>query len=77
MSAPSSMNQTKTVGRSNAAFLDASARSDPFVRGLDDFFEIGIGQNSFRHIRTDASDGTGAALEVVAGSRIFEFVRGG
>src|SRR5674476_10231 len=55
----------------DAAFLDAGARNDPFVRGLDHFFEFGVGQDFFRHIRTDAGDGAGAALEIMFGARIF------
>ncbi len=57
----------------DAAFLDAGARGDPFVRGLDHFFKFGVGQDFFRHIRADAGDGAGAALKIVFGARIFEF----
>ena len=58
------------LGR-DAPFLDAGARGDPFIRGLDHFFEVGVGQDFFRHIRADAGDGAGATLKNFRGARFF------
>jgi hypothetical protein len=43
------------IGRA-AALADARARCDPFVGGLDDFFEIGVGDDFFRQIAAGAGD---------------------
>ena len=59
------------VGGGDAPFLDARARGNPFVRSLDHFFQIGIGKDFFRHIRTDAGNGTGAANKIMFCARIF------
>jgi len=51
--------------------FDAGARGDPFVRRVHHFFQVGIGQNFHRQIRADAGDGTGAALKIKLGARVF------
>src|SRR5690606_36014513 len=60
------------VLRCNAPFFDAGTRCDPFVRGLDDFFQFVIGQHLGRYISAHSSDGNTAALKVVIGARVFE-----
>src|SRR5439155_10391100 len=57
-------------------FLDVRAGGDPLVGRLDHFFQFGVGQDSFRHVGADGDDGTGATLETVLGSRIFEDLSG-
>ena len=47
----------------HAALLDAGARNDPFVRGFDDLFQIGIGKHTLGDIGAYASNGT--ALQLV------------
>jgi hypothetical protein len=37
------------------------------------FSRSALVRNFFRHIRADAGDGTGAALKIIFGARIFEF----
>jgi hypothetical protein len=43
------------VGRA-AALADARARGDPLVGGVDDLFEIGVGDDFFRQITAGAGD---------------------
>ena len=65
--------RSEFVLRRHAPFLDAGARGDPFIRRLHHFFQVGVGQNFLRHIRTDAGNGTRTALEIVFGARVFKF----
>ena len=51
--------------RGDASLADASSGDDPFVVGIDEFFEGGIGQHLLWHVRADSRDGTGAADKVV------------
>ena len=60
----------------DAALLDAGAGGDPFVGGVHHFLQVGVGQDFGRHIGADASDGAGAALEIILGARVFEFFGG-
>src|ERR1019366_4620621 len=53
--------------------LDAGARRDPFIRGLDHFFQFRVGEDFFRHIRTDPGNGAGANLAVLRRARFFLF----
>jgi hypothetical protein len=39
-----------------AALADAGARGNPFVGGVDDFFEIGVGDDLFRQVAAGAGD---------------------
>jgi hypothetical protein len=41
---------------SHAPFADAGARGDPFVGGIDEFLEIGVGDDFFRQIAAGAGD---------------------
>ena len=34
----------------DAALLDAGAADDPLIVGLDDFFEVGVGENALRRV---------------------------
>jgi hypothetical protein len=39
-----------------AALADARARGDPLVGGLDDLFEVGVGDDFFRQVAAGAGD---------------------
>jgi len=39
-----------------AALADAGARGDPFVGGVDELFEIGVGDDFFRQVAAGAGD---------------------
>ena len=55
------------------AFFDAGAAGYPFIRSVDHFFEVGVGESLRGQVGTDTADGAGAALEVEFGSGVFEF----
>jgi len=38
------------------ALFDAGARGDPFIRGFDDLFQVGICENTFRIGMSDPDD---------------------
>jgi hypothetical protein len=40
----------------HAAFADARARGDPLVGSIDEFLEIGIGDDFLRQVATRAGD---------------------
>jgi hypothetical protein len=40
----------------HAPFADARARGDPLIGGIDEFFQIGVGDDFFRQITAGASD---------------------
>lgn len=42
--------------RSLASFTDPGARTNPFVTGLDELFEILVGDDLFRQIAASARD---------------------
>ncbi len=44
------------VGTGNMPFPNTGARPDPFVRGINHLFEVGVGQDSLRHIHAPTSD---------------------
>ena len=52
--------------------FDAGARDNPFIRRVHHFFQVGIGQDFRRQIRADTGDGTGAALKIKLGARVFK-----
>jgi len=39
-----------------AALADAGARRDPFVAGVDELFEVGVGDDFFRQVAAGAGD---------------------
>ena len=53
--------------------LMPGAGGDPFVGGIDDLLQVGVGQHLGRNVGADASNGTGAALKIVFGAGIFKF----
>jgi hypothetical protein len=38
------------------ALADAGARRDPFVAGVDELLEVGVGDDFFRQVATGAGD---------------------
>ena len=52
--------------------LDSGAGGDPLVGCLDDFFEIGVGEDPLRHIAAGSNDGNCAAR--LAGPRPRDFL---
>ena len=51
---------------------NSGAGGDPFVACLDDFFEIGVGEDPLRHVAAGADDGDRAAR--LAGPRSRDFL---
>ena len=67
---------SKLIVSRDAPLLDAGTAHDPFVGGLDNLREVGVGDDALRYIRADAGDGAGAALEIVLRARVLDFLGG-
>jgi hypothetical protein len=48
------------IGGCDTAFLDAGARGDPLVGGIDDLGKVVVGQHFFGHVAAGANDAGGA-----------------
>ncbi len=40
----------------NMAFADADAAHDPFVVGIDHFFQVGVGEKTWRNVGAKSAD---------------------
>jgi len=61
------------VGRRDVTLFDSGSGGDPFIRRIDQLFQIGVGENFWGDVRAHAGDGTSAALKIVFGARVSEF----